>query len=199
MVEHNFDYGSSFILPVLSSINYDTTLFRLHFQKCFVKSLQFHHLQDIPVIVAVQLNILYLANFDSELMEYSIDVEMELSWYDLRLANNYTKPIRIREQQILDLIWKPDPYFVNSKFSYLHTVSFPNFRMRIFPDGLVKYTMRYINERIWKIYLIFQKGLVRITSVCNCFMLFCLYPHDRQTCDLQISSSEFTTTLIMMD
>ncbi|EPB74188.1 hypothetical protein ANCCEY_06739 [Ancylostoma ceylanicum] len=87
------------------------------------------------------LNILYLANFDSELMEFSIDVEMELSWYDLRLANNYTKPIRIREKQILDLIWKPDPYFVNSKFSHFHEVSFPNFRMRVFPDGLVKYTM----------------------------------------------------------
>ncbi|KHJ92737.1 hypothetical protein OESDEN_07367 [Oesophagostomum dentatum] len=74
-------------------------------------------------------------------MEYSIDIEMSLSWYDLRLANNYTKPIRIREKQILDLIWKPDPYFVNSKFSHFHKVSFPNFRMRVYPDGLVKYTM----------------------------------------------------------
>lgn len=122
---------------------------------------------DIPVIVSVQMNILYLANFDSELMEYSIDVEMELSWYDLRcgqvsyepleipcllnypswyffyrLVNNYTKPIRIREKQVLDLIWKPDPYFVNSKSSQFHVVSFPNFRMRVFPDGLVKYTVR---------------------------------------------------------
>ncbi|KIH56043.1 hypothetical protein ANCDUO_13782 [Ancylostoma duodenale] len=143
------DYGSSFILPVLASTNYDNNTVPTAFA-------------DIPVIVAVQLNILYLANFDSELMEFSIDVEMELSWYDLRyngyhfclevvvkriilnrLSNNYTKPIRIREKQILDLIWKPDPYFVNSKFSHFHEVSFPNFRMRVFPDGLVKYTMRY--------------------------------------------------------
>ncbi|KAL6738603.1 hypothetical protein Aduo_012133 [Ancylostoma duodenale] len=158
------DYGSSFILPVLASTNYDNNTVPTAFA-------------DIPVIVAVQLNILYLANFDSELMEFSIDVEMELSWYDLRLSNNYTKPIRIREKQILDLIWKPDPYFVNSKFSHFHEVSFPNFRMRVFPDGLVKYTMR-------------------VTSVCNCFMLFCLYPHDRQTCDLQISSIAYPSSFV---
>uniref|UniRef100_A0A158PJJ1 Neur_chan_LBD domain-containing protein n=1 Tax=Angiostrongylus costaricensis TaxID=334426 RepID=A0A158PJJ1_ANGCS len=93
------------------------------------------------------------------------------------LVNNYTKPIRIREKQILDLIWKPDPYFVNSKYSYFHAVSFPNFRMRIYPDGLVKYT-------------------VRVTSVCNCFMLFCLYPHDRQTCDLRISSIAYPSAFV---
>ncbi|ETN82978.1 Neurotransmitter-gated ion-channel ligand binding domain protein [Necator americanus] len=158
------DYGSSFILPILSSVNYDNNTVPTAFS-------------DIPVFVAVQLNILYLANFDSELMEFSIDVEMELSWFDLRLANNYTKPIRIREKQILDLIWKPDPYFVNSKFSHFHEVSFPNFRMRVFPDGLVKYTMR-------------------VTSVCNCFMLFCLYPHDRQMCDLRISSIAYPSSFV---
>ncbi|KAJ1349503.1 hypothetical protein KIN20_005083 [Parelaphostrongylus tenuis] len=158
------DYGSSYILPVLTSVNYDNNTVPTAFS-------------DVPVIVAVKLNVLYLANFDSELMEYSIDVEMQLSWFDLRLANNYTKPIRIREKQILDLIWKPDPYLVNSKYSYFHTVSFPNFRMRVYPDGLVKYTMR-------------------VTSVCNCFMLFCLYPHDRQTCDLRISSIAYPSAFV---
>lgn len=158
------DYGSSYILPVLTSVHYDNNTVPTAFA-------------DIPVIVSVQMNILYLANFDSELMEYSIDVEMELSWYDLRLVNNYTKPIRIREKQVLDLIWKPNPYFVNSKSSQFHVVSFPNFRMRVFPDGLVKYT-------------------VRVTSVCNCFMLFCLYPHDRQACDLRISSIAYPSSFV---
>ncbi|VDP39167.1 unnamed protein product [Heligmosomoides polygyrus] len=162
--ENCMDYGSSYILPVLTSVHYDNNTVPTAFA-------------DIPVIVSVQMNILYLANFDSELMEYSIDVEMELSWYDLRLVNNYTKPIRIREKQVLDLIWKPNPYFVNSKSSQFHVVSFPNFRMRVFPDGLVKYT-------------------VRVTSVCNCFMLFCLYPHDRQACDLRISSIAYPSSFV---
>ncbi|VDO21958.1 unnamed protein product [Haemonchus placei] len=158
------DYGSSYIFPILQSVDYDNNTVPTAFA-------------DIPVLVSVQMNILYLANFDSELMEYSIDVELEMSWYDLRLMNNYTKPIRIREKQVLDLIWKPDPYFVNSKFSQFHQVSFPNFRMRVFPDGLVKYT-------------------VRVTSVCNCFMLFCLYPHDRQACDLRISSIAYPASFV---
>ena len=40
--------------------------------------------QDIPVNVLMKVNILYLANFDSELMEYSIDLELEMSWFDIR-------------------------------------------------------------------------------------------------------------------
>ena len=77
---------------------------------------------DIPVHVAVQLNILHLANFDSDLMEYSIDVEMKLTWFDLRLANSYSQPIRIRELPLLQRIWRPDPYIVNSKHSHFHKV-----------------------------------------------------------------------------
>ncbi|CAB3406799.1 unnamed protein product [Caenorhabditis bovis] len=161
--EHR-DYGSSYILPVLKSVNYDNTSVPQAFK-------------DIPVHVAVSFNFLYLANFDSELMEYSTDVEMEFSWIDVRLANNYTKPIRIREKAIIEQIWKPDPYIVNSKFSYFHYVSFPNYRMRITPDGLVTYTMR-------------------VSSVCSCFMSFCLYPHDRQTCDLKISSIAYSDQFV---
>lgn len=67
---------------------------------------------------------------------------MQMSWIDPRLMNNYTKWIIIWEKRILDQIWKPDPYFVNSKQSHFHYVSFPNFRMVISPDGLVIYTMR---------------------------------------------------------
>ncbi|CAD6191309.1 unnamed protein product [Caenorhabditis auriculariae] len=154
------DYGSSYIMPVLNSVNYDNTTLPLAFS-------------DIPVSVSVAFNVLYLANFDSQLMEFSIDLEMEFSWFDMRLANNYTKPIRIREKPIIDQIWRPDPYIVNSKYSYLHYVSFPNVRMRITPQGLVTYTMR-------------------VSSVCNCFMRFCLYPHDRQTCDMKISSIAYS-------
>ncbi|PAV81827.1 hypothetical protein WR25_21376 isoform B [Diploscapter pachys] len=158
------DYGGSYILPVLSTVKYDNSTVPLAFS-------------DIPVNVLTKINILYLANFNSELMEYSIDLELEMSWFDIRLSNNYTKPIRIREKQIIDKIWRPDPYFVNSKYSYFHHVSFPNFRMRVRNDGLVTYTMR-------------------VTSVCNCFMLFCLYPHDQQSCDMKISSIAYPASFV---
>ncbi|EFO92475.1 CRE-LGC-43 protein [Caenorhabditis remanei] len=161
--EHR-DYGSSYILPVLKSVDYDNTSVPLAFN-------------DIPVNVAVAFNFLYLANFDSEMMEFSMDVEMEFSWIDIRLVSNYTKPIRIREKPIIEQIWRPDPYIVNSKHSYFHYVSFPNIRMRITPEGLVTYT-------------------VRVSSVCSCFMSFCLYPHDRQECDLRIASIAYSNQYV---
>ncbi|CAI5448620.1 unnamed protein product [Caenorhabditis angaria] len=154
------DLGSSYIFPILDKVNYDNTSAPLAFN-------------DIPVNVVVSLNFLYLASFDSELMEYSLDVEMEFTWFDIRLVNNYTQPIRIREKHIIEKIWKPDPYIVNSKFSYFHYVSFPNIRMRITPQGLVTYTLR-------------------VSSVCSCFMSFCLYPHDKQECDLKLSSIAYS-------
>lgn len=70
---------------------------------------------------------------------------MEMRWFDVRLANNYSKSIRIREMSVIEKIWTPDPYFVNSKYSYFHVVSFPNFRMRISPNGLVVYTLRWFS------------------------------------------------------
>ncbi|CAJ0573759.1 unnamed protein product, partial [Mesorhabditis spiculigera] len=158
------DFGSSFILPVLSAINYDNFTVPLIFA-------------DIPVNVRVQLNIIHLANFDSEQMEYTIDLELEMRWYDLRLRSNYSKPVLLREKSVIDRIWRPDPYFVNSKYSYFHMVSFPNFRMRITPEGLVTYTMR-------------------ATLLPSCQMVFCKYPHDRQRCDLLLSSIAFPHSFV---
>ncbi|VDM07969.1 unnamed protein product [Wuchereria bancrofti] len=149
-------YGSSYILPILRSINYDNNTVPTTFS-------------DLPVDVSFALKIIHLANFDSKNMDYSIDFEMQMSWTDSRLMNNYTKWIRIWEKRILDQIWKPDPYFVNSKHSHFHYVSFPNFRMLISPNGLVIYTMR-------------------ITLQPSCYMVFCQFPHDDQQCQLMISS-----------
>ena len=151
------DHGGSFLLPVLKAVDYDNSSVPVVFP-------------DIPLNVLVKLNIIHLANFDSEQMEYTIDLEMEMRWFDVRLANNYSKPIRIREKEILDLVFRPDPYFVNSKYSYFHMVSFPNFRMRVMPTGLVIYTLR-------------------VTLLPSCSMTFCRFPHDSQQCDLLISSS----------
>ncbi|VDN56276.1 unnamed protein product [Dracunculus medinensis] len=158
------DYGSSFILPVLKSVNYDNTTVPTIFP-------------DVPVNVRVQLNIIHLSGFDSQQMDYTVDAEMEMRWFDIRLANNYSRWIRIWEKSILEQIWKPDPYFVNSKHSYFHEVSFPNFRMYISPEGLIIYTLR-------------------ITLQPTCQMIFCRFPHDRQECDLLISSISFPQTSI---
>ncbi|KAM3725256.1 Glycine receptor [Dirofilaria immitis] len=149
-------YGGSYIFPILRSVNYDNNTVPTTFP-------------GVPVDVSFALKIIHLANFDSKNMDYTIDFEMQMSWIDSRLMSNYTKWIRIWEKRILDQIWKPDPYFVNSKQSHFHYVSFPNFRMLVSPNGLVIYTMR-------------------ITLQPSCYMTFCRFPHDDQQCQLLISS-----------
>ncbi|CAD5221559.1 unnamed protein product [Bursaphelenchus okinawaensis] len=158
------DHGASYLLPILKTVQYDNNSVPVVFP-------------DIPVHVRVALNVIQLGNFDSQNMEYSIDLEMHMTWYDVRLANNYSKPIRIREKEILDLVWRPDPYFVNSKYSYFHIVSFPNFRMRVMPTGLVFYTLR-------------------ATLLPVCLMTFCRHPHDHQQCDLKISSIAYPRSFV---
>uniref|UniRef100_A0A914WL76 Neurotransmitter-gated ion-channel ligand-binding domain-containing protein n=1 Tax=Plectus sambesii TaxID=2011161 RepID=A0A914WL76_9BILA len=150
------DYGGSYILPVLKAVQYDNNTAPSMFT-------------DQPVQVRVGLYVISLSSFDSSKMEYSIDIDFEMRWIDFRLANNYSRPIGIKEKEIIDQIWRPDPYFVNSKKSYFHAVSFPNFRMRIRQDGLIVYNMR-------------------VTLLPACQMVFCRFPHDQQVCDLKISS-----------
>lgn len=162
--ESHKDHGGSYVLPLLQAVQYDNNTVPLIFS-------------DIPVHVRTQLKVLFLGNFDSHLMEFTVDAEMNMRWFDLRLANNFTHPIRLREKALIDLIWRPDPYFVNSKFSYFHHVTFPNFRMIITPQGLVSYTMR-------------------ITLLPSCPMIFCRYPHDRQECDLRMSSIAYPRSLV---
>jgi hypothetical protein len=104
------DHGASFILPVLKAVEYDNNSVPAVFPGN--QTLQPHSLEasDIPVNVRVALDVIHLGNFDSLNMDYSIDLEMHMNWYDVRLANNFTKPIRIREKEVLDLIWRPDPW-----------------------------------------------------------------------------------------
>lgn len=149
--------------------------------------------------MTVSLEVLHLGNFDNFQMEYELDVLFHLQWFDVRLvpqkmprnkyffrlANNFTKAVRIKEQSIIDKIWKPDSLFFNSKFSYFHLVSFPNFRMRIQPDGHITYTSRqYFTPKKASI-----PFLLRVTLLPDCQMNFCNFPHDTQKCDLVISSS----------
>lgn len=67
---------------------------------------------------------------------------LALSWVDKRLEHNCEHPILITDLEHASLLWNPDLYFVNSKFSYMHVVTTPNFMMLIYPDGLIFKSMR---------------------------------------------------------
>ena len=85
-----------------------------------------------------------------------MDIYLLMAWRDARLVNPYDKPILVKEvslfiylflkvyfqEEILEKLWRPDPFFANAKQAEFHEVTFLNFLMRIFPDGLVLYETR---------------------------------------------------------
>ncbi|CAP38187.1 Protein CBR-LGC-45, partial [Caenorhabditis briggsae] len=112
--------------------------------------------------------------------DYDMDIYLMMSWRDARLVNPYDKPILVKEEDILEKIWRPDPFFANAKEAEFHEVTFLNFLMRIFPDGLVLYETR-----------------VKIKPSCN--LILCKYPHDKQTCDLLIKSFAYPVETVRFE
>ncbi|CAI4229619.1 unnamed protein product [Auanema sp. JU1783] len=148
--------GGSFIMPVLEKNQYDPFSAPIVFQ-------------GSAVVVRFGIYIESISNFQTSTMDYDMDIYLMMSWRDARLVNPYDKPILVKEEEILEKIWRPDPFFANAKEAEFHEVTFLNFLMRIYPDGLVLYETR-----------------VKITPSCN--LILCKYPHDKQTCDLVIKS-----------
>lgn len=74
-----------------------------------------------------------------------MDIYLLMSWRDARLVNRYDQPILVKEEEILEKIWRPDPFFANAKEAEFHEVTFLNFLMRIYSDGLVLYETRSIS------------------------------------------------------
>lgn len=110
-------FGRAILLRLSLTLNF----FRMNSIFCF------------PVHVFIHL---------SPLQDYDMDIYLMMAWRDARLVNPYNKPILVKEEEILEKIWRPDPFFANAKEAEFHEVTFLNFLMRIFPDGLVLYETR---------------------------------------------------------
>ncbi|UMM20017.1 hypothetical protein L5515_015398 [Caenorhabditis briggsae] len=159
--------GGSFILPVLNKNQYDPFSAPIVFQ-------------GSAVVVRFGIYIESMSNFQTSTMDYDMDIYLMMSWRDARLVNPYDKPILVKEEDILEKIWRPDPFFANAKEAEFHEVTFLNFLMRIFPDGLVLYETR-----------------VKIKPSCN--LILCKYPHDKQTCDLLIKSFAYPVETVRFE
>ncbi|CAJ0608677.1 unnamed protein product [Cylicocyclus nassatus] len=159
--------GGSYILPVLSKNQYDPFSAPIVFQ-------------GSAVVVRFGIYIESMSNFQTSTMDYDMDIYLMMSWRDARLVTPYDKPILVKEEEILEKIWRPDPFFANAKEAEFHEVTFLNFLMRIFPDGLVLYETR-----------------VKIKPSCN--LILCKYPHDKQTCDLLIKSFAYPVETVQFE
>lgn len=79
---------------------------------------------------------------------FSMDCYFRQQWTDARLAfepkNNITE---LRPSiKMLEMIWKPDTFFLNGQSSYLHTITYENKLFRITIEGNILYSQRYAVE-----------------------------------------------------
>ncbi len=49
--------------------------------------------------------------------------------------------------RLVELLWVPDTFIVDSKKSFLHDITVENRLIRIFPNGTVLYALRWDNEQ----------------------------------------------------
>lgn len=70
-----------------------------------------------------------------------MDFFLRQLWIDPRLAHKQGRTFTI-SNRILNRIWLPDTYFVNSKESKFHKVTHENKLLEIATDGLVHFNSR---------------------------------------------------------
>uniref|UniRef100_A0AC34FVV3 Uncharacterized protein n=1 Tax=Panagrolaimus sp. ES5 TaxID=591445 RepID=A0AC34FVV3_9BILA len=157
-------FASTFLLPLMKRVKYDPRSPPTMLENQTIKVMVGIHVQSI-------------SNFELTTMDYDMDVWLRMAWRDPRLAHGLSAPILISEETFLKRVWRPDPFFSNSKHSLFHRVTFLNFYMYIFPNGELFFETRlYLKPK--------------------CVLTLCKYPHDSQVCFLRISSIAFTNDLV---
>ncbi|XP_046373873.1 glycine receptor subunit alpha-2-like isoform X6 [Haliotis rufescens] len=130
---------------------------------------------NFPTRVMVQLFVLSIDSVDESAMEYSMSIYLRQNWTDGRLLwSDHTNLTRIEvDTKLMDRVWTPDLYFVNEKQAIMHDVTVANKLLHLYPNGTVQ-------------------SSIRISMTLSCDMYLHKYPHDQQTCSVNISSYSYT-------
>ncbi|KAG7492455.1 hypothetical protein MATL_G00014580 [Megalops atlanticus] len=121
-----------------------------------------------PVTVGMSLDIASIDTISEINMDYTATIFLRQRWTDERLCFNGNKSLSL-DGRLVELLWVPDTFIVDSKKSFLHDITVENRLIRIFPNGTVLYALR-------------------ITTTVACNMDLTKYPMDKQTCTLQLES-----------
>ncbi|XP_058705055.1 gamma-aminobutyric acid receptor subunit pi isoform X1 [Poecile atricapillus] len=139
-----------------------------------------------PVQIAMSLNIASISSIsESDMLcragaqthiprlcsvsqDYTATICLQQRWTDPRLVFHGNKSFTL-DARLVELLWVPDTYVVESKRSFLHDVTTGNRLIRLFSNGTVLYALR-------------------ITTTVACNMDLSKYPMDTQTCQLQLAS-----------
>ncbi|KAJ7383217.1 Gamma-aminobutyric acid receptor subunit alpha-2 [Desmophyllum pertusum] len=119
------------------------------------------------------MEVVYVGDFQEADMSFTLELYFRQYWQDSRLA--YKKPNKqiTLSGNMADRLWQPDTFFENSKKGELHKLTTLNKVMVVKPDGRV-----FVSTRI--------------TLTCLCAMDFRNFPMDRQVCDLNFFSCNYS-------
>lgn len=73
--------------------------------------------------------------------DYTATIFLRQRWTDERLLFEGNKSLSL-DGRLVELLWVPDTFIVDSKKSFLHDITVENRLIRIFPNGTVLYALR---------------------------------------------------------
>lgn len=74
--------------------------------------------------------------------DYTVTMVFHQTWKDPRLAYHETNLNLTLDYRMLEKLWVPDCYFLNSKDAFVHDVTVENRVFQLHPDGTVRYGIR---------------------------------------------------------
>uniref|UniRef100_A0A8C0E3F9 Gamma-aminobutyric acid receptor subunit theta n=1 Tax=Balaenoptera musculus TaxID=9771 RepID=A0A8C0E3F9_BALMU len=132
-----------------------------------------------PVPVGVSIYVSSIEQISEMTMDYTITMFFHQTWKDPRLAYHETNLNLTLDYQMLEKLWVPDCYFLNSKDAFVHDVTVENRVFQLQPDGTVRYG-------------------IRLTTTAACSMNLQKFPLDKQTCKLEVESYGYTVEDILL-
>lgn len=75
------------------------------------------------------------------LQDYTATIYLRQRWTDQRLVFEGNKSFTL-DARLVEFLWVPDTYIVESKKSFLHEVTVGNRLIRLFSNGTVLYALR---------------------------------------------------------
>lgn len=73
--------------------------------------------------------------------DYTATIYLRQRWTDPRLVFHGNKSFTL-DARLVELLWVPDTYIVESKRSFLHDVTVGNRLIRLFSNGTILYALR---------------------------------------------------------
>ncbi|PKU31423.1 gamma-aminobutyric acid receptor subunit pi-like [Limosa lapponica baueri] len=79
-------------------------------------------------------------------MDYTATIFLRQRWTDERLCFDGNKSLSL-DGRLVEMLWVPDTFIVDSKKSFLHDITVENRLIRIYPNGTVLYALRQTNKK----------------------------------------------------